>query len=102
MLGDARLSEEVETALYRIVQEALTNVVKHANARTVSVVLTRKEDRVVVVVEDDGQGFDPLTKREDGLGLVGMKERIELVDGRLTLESGSGQGTTIAVEVPAR
>ena len=102
MLGDARLSEEVETALYRIVQEALTNVVKHANARTVSVVLTRKDDRVVVVVEDDGQGFDPLTKREDGLGLVGMKERIELVDGRLTLESGSGQGTTIAVEVPAR
>src|SRR5215204_3114865 len=102
MLGDARLSEELETALYRIVQEALTNVVKHANARTVSVVLTRKDDRVVVVVEDDGQGFDPLTKREDGLGLVGMKERIELVDGRLTLESGSGQGTTIAVEVPAR
>ena len=102
MLGDARLAGEVETALYRIVQEALTNVVKHADARTVSVVLTRKEDRVVVVVEDDGRGFDPLAKREDGLGLLGMKERIELVDGRLTVESGSGQGTTIAVEVPVR
>ena len=102
MLGDARLAGEVETALYRIVQEALTNVVKHADARTVSVVLTRKEDRVVVVVEDDGRGFDPLATREDGLGLLGMKERIELVDGRLTVESGSGQGTTIAVEVPVR
>jgi len=65
-------------------------------------VLTRKEDRVVVVVEDDGRGFDPLATREDGLGLLGMKERIELVDGRLTVESGSGQGTTIAVEVPVR
>jgi len=102
MLGDARLSEEVETALYRIVQEALTNVVKHANAHTVSVVLTRNDERVVVVVEDDGRGFDPLIRREDGLGLLGMRERIELVDGRLTVESGSGHGTTIAVEVPPR
>jgi two-component system, NarL family, sensor histidine kinase DevS len=102
VLGHARLPEEVETALYRIVQEALTNVIKHANAQTVSVVLTRKGDRVAAVIEDDGRGFDPGTGRDEGLGLVGMRERIGLVDGRLSVESGPGRGTTIAVEVPLR
>jgi signal transduction histidine kinase len=102
VLGDARLPEEVETALYRIVQEALTNVIKHANAKTVSVVLTRKGDRVAAVIEDDGRGFDPGMGRDEGLGLVGMRERIGLVDGRLSVESGPGRGTTIAVEVPLR
>jgi len=100
-LGDARLSAEVETALYRIVQEALTNVVKHATAQTISVVLTRQGDRIVLLVEDDGPGFDPLAAHE-GLGLLGMRERIALVDGRLQVESGAERGTTIAVEVPAR
>ena len=100
-LGDARLSAEVETALYRIVQEALTNVVKHATAQTISVVLTRQGDRIVLLVEDDGHGFDPLAAHE-GLGLLGMRERIALVDGRLQVESGAERGTTIAIEVPAR
>jgi signal transduction histidine kinase len=101
-LGDARLTGEVETALYRIIQEALTNVIKHANATTVSVVLTRSPDRVAVVVEDDGRGFDPAEERDDGLGLLGMKERISLVGGRLTVESNPERGTTVAVEVPVR
>jgi signal transduction histidine kinase len=101
-LGDARLAEEVETALYRIVQEALTNVVKHANAQTVSVVLARKNDRVVVVIEDDGRGFDSSADRDQGLGLLGMSERIALVDGKLSVESQPERGTTIAVEVPLR
>ena len=57
-LGEARPAEEIETALYRIVQEALTNVVKHANAKTVSVSLTRNDNRMAVVIEDDGRGFD--------------------------------------------
>ena len=100
-LGDARLPSEIETALYRIVQEALTNVIKHANARVVSVVLTRQGGRVAVVIEDDGRGFDPDMPGE-GLGLLGMRERIALVDGRLSVESGAGRGTTIAVEVPLR
>jgi signal transduction histidine kinase len=98
-LGEARLSGEVETALYRIVQEALTNVIKHASARTVSVVLTRKGSRVAAVIEDDGRGFEP-TGDEAGLGLVGMRERIALVGGRVSVESRPGQGTTIAAEVP--
>jgi two-component system, NarL family, sensor histidine kinase DevS len=100
-LGDARLAGEVETALYRIVQEALTNVVKHAGATHVSVVLTRKGDTVAAVVEDDGQGFDSDTTREEGLGLAGMRERVEIVGGRLRIESAPGSGTTLAAEVPA-
>jgi signal transduction histidine kinase len=101
-LGDVRLAGETETALYRIVQEALTNVIKHAQAETVSVVLTRKGDRVVAVIEDDGRGFDPADTRDERLGLLGMRERIALVDGQLSVESRPGKGTTIAVEVPSR
>jgi signal transduction histidine kinase len=101
-LGDSRLPGEAETALYRIVQEALTNVIKHANARTVSVVLTRKGEAVVVVIEDDGRGFDPSADHVEGLGVIGMRERIALVGGRLSVESAPDRGTTVAVEVPLR
>ena len=101
-LGEDRLPAEIETALYRIVQEALTNVVKHAQASTVSVVLTRKGQSVVAVVEDNGRGFDPARAREEGLGLVGMRERIALLDGRVTVESTERGGTTVVVEVPVR
>jgi signal transduction histidine kinase len=102
VVGDARLPRELETALYRIVQEALTNVIKHADAKTVSVVLTKQGDRVAVVIEDDGRGFDPGAQPGDGLGLLGMRERIALVGGRLSIESAAGRGTAIAVEVPLR
>ncbi|HSI97558.1 MAG TPA: GAF domain-containing sensor histidine kinase [Gaiellaceae bacterium] len=100
-LGTERLPSEVETTLYRIVQEALTNVTKHANARKISIVVTRKENTVVAVIEDDGAGFDPATEL-DGLGLVGMRERVALVGGRLRVESSRGRGTAIAAEVPLR
>jgi signal transduction histidine kinase len=99
-LGDERLSDEVETALYRIVQEALTNVVKHARARHVSILLARSSGAIKAVVEDDGQGFDPAEESLDGFGLVGMRERLALLGGRLEVESGSEGGTTIAAEVP--
>jgi signal transduction histidine kinase len=95
-----RLPPEVETALYRIVQESLTNIVKHARAGSVSIVLTRKESSASVVVEDDGVGFEPSRAREDGLGLVGMRERVGLLGGRLTIESRPGAGTTFVAEVP--
>jgi signal transduction histidine kinase len=98
-LGDDRLPADVETALYRIVQEALTNVVKHAQADRVSILLQRKDGLVVAVIEDDGRGF---VSGSDGggLGLVGMKERVELVKGRLQIETSEGKGTTLVVEVP--
>jgi signal transduction histidine kinase len=99
-LPGARLPSEVETALYRLVQEALTNVVKHARASRVSVVLTRKGDAVSVVVEDDGVGFEAARARSEGLGLVGMRERVALLGGRLAIESRPGAGTTFVAEVP--
>jgi signal transduction histidine kinase len=90
----------METALYRIVQESLTNIVKHARARNISIVLIRKPNAVAAVIEDDGQGFDPAAVREDGFGLEGMRERVGLLDGRLQIESGQESGTTLVAEVP--
>jgi signal transduction histidine kinase len=101
-VGTERLPAEVETALYRIVQESLTNIVKHARASRVSVVLARKPDSVVVVIEDDGSGFNPEGVREEGFGLTGMRERMALLDGRLEIESAEGSGTTLVAEVPLR
>lgn len=100
-LGSERLPPEVETVLYRITQEALTNVVKHAQAQRVSIVLTKREGSVSALIEDDGRGFEGTSER-DGLGLLGMSERLALIDGRLTVESKEGVGTTIAAEVPLR
>ena len=99
-LADERLPAEVETALYRIVQESLTNIVKHSRARNISIVLVRKPAAVAAVIEDDGQGFDPAAVREGGIGLVGMRERVGLLDGRLKIESIEGSGTTLVAEVP--
>jgi signal transduction histidine kinase len=100
VLGAERLPQPVETALYRIVQEALTNVIKHSRASRVSVLVTRKPDTVAAVIEDDGVGFDAEDVRDGGLGLLGMRERIALLDGRLDIESSSAGGTSIVVEVP--
>jgi signal transduction histidine kinase len=97
---EGRLPEETETALYRIVQEALTNVVKHAAARHVSIVLARKDGTVTALIEDDGRGFEPAATREGGFGLVGMRERVALLGGALRVESRKNAGTTLKVEVP--
>jgi two-component system, NarL family, sensor histidine kinase DevS len=95
-----RLPPEVETAVYRIVQESLTNVAKHSHARRVSVLVTRSNGTIKAVIEDDGQGFDPSAESGDGVGLIGMRERIELLDGSLAVESSETTGTTVALEVP--
>jgi signal transduction histidine kinase len=100
-LGEERLPFDVETTLYRITQEALTNVVKHAQAKRVSIVLMRRDRSVSAVIEDDGRGFSSGDSDEDGLGLLGMRERISLVGGRLEVESSPGSGTTLSIEVPA-
>jgi len=102
-LGPARLPGEVETTLYRIVQEALTNVAKHAQAGRVSILLRRKDEGAVVVIEDDGTGFDAgAARHESGLGLTGMRERLGLVGGQLRIETAPGRGTTVVAEVPLR
>jgi signal transduction histidine kinase len=99
-LGEKRLPSEVETTLYRVVQESLTNIVKHANAQHVSVSIARRASTAAAVIEDDGDGFDPRAVHEEGVGLLGMRERLSFVDGRLEIESRPGSGTTIVAEVP--
>jgi PAS domain S-box-containing protein len=99
-LDSERLPPAVETALYRIVQEALTNVVRHAQATSVDVLLERRGSQVVTVIEDNGVGFDPKTARGDRLGLFGMQERVEMLGGTLLVESSVGAGTTVVAEVP--
>jgi signal transduction histidine kinase len=99
-LGETRLPGEAETTLYRVVQESLTNILKHANARHISVSIARRDSGVAAVIEDDGDGFDLRTVRDEGIGLLGMRERLALLDGRLEVESRPGAGTTVVAEVP--
>jgi signal transduction histidine kinase len=102
-LLEERLPSAIETALYRIVQEALTNVVRHARATRVDVLLERRDEQVILVVEDNGHGFaaDLAQQAQAGhLGLVGMQERAEMLNGTLVIESTPDSGTTIVIEVP--
>ena len=100
-----RLPTEIETALYRVVQEALTNVARHAQASRVCLRLERKESAVIAFIEDDGQGFD-IEKLEDreaperGAGLLGIRERAASLGGSLSIRSRPGQGTRLTVEIP--
>ena len=99
-LNKLRLPPQVETAVFRIVQEALTNVLKHAQASRVSVMLEYRYDELLLIVEDNGCGFQPEVER-DGLGLIGIHERVALIGGKLKLESAPGLGTTLAIRIPA-
>jgi signal transduction histidine kinase len=100
-----RLPPEVETTVYRVVQESLTNVLKHAEARRVSIIVERRRDQVLLIVEDDGRGFEVegLSRAGGpggGLGLLGMRERVALVGGSLSIESSPGGGTTARARIP--
>ncbi|MBI4758186.1 MAG: GAF domain-containing sensor histidine kinase, partial [Chloroflexi bacterium] len=99
--SDERLSAPLETALFRIVQEALANVAKHAQARRVEVAMTRDRGGVTLRIADDGQGFDPQAPRPGThLGLWSMRERVEQLGGRFELESTPGQGTKLMITIP--
>jgi signal transduction histidine kinase len=99
-----RLTSSVENALFRITQEALTNVTKHAQARQVTVMVETDNGTVRLIVTDDGLGFDSASRanstRRRSWGLITMAERTEAIGGRFRIESGSGQGTKVIVEVP--
>ncbi len=100
------LGPAVETTLYRVVQEALHNAIKHADAKNIRVMLSCSAGNLQAVIEDDGTGFaakeagETEEDRQKKLGLVGMKERAALVDGALTIETAAGKGTRIALQVP--
>jgi PAS domain S-box-containing protein len=96
-----RLPLPVEEALYRIGQEALHNVVKHANASNATLRIARDADRVKVSVTDDGVGFEPGEVPRLHFGLIGMRQRVDLVGGELRVESAQGEGTLIEASVPA-
>ncbi len=91
----------VETCVYRIVQEALTNVVKHARAHSIKVILEWRGERLRGVGEDDGIGFDAGNAHASGLGLYGMEERALLLGGNFSMQSAPGEGTMVIFEVPA-
>lgn len=98
-----RLDPVIETTVYRVVQEALTNVVRHAGAQQVSVIIESQQTQLRVVIEDDGVGFDLSRERHadgPGLGIIGMRERAALVGGELTIESSADNGTTLFLRVP--
>ena len=105
-LGDARLASLVETNLYRIAQEALNNVAKHAGATSVDMLLERRDGHAVLILEDNGSGFDPddakVSESVRGMGHVGMRERASLVGGSVEIESAPGKGTTVFVRVPLK
>lgn len=104
---DERLSSDIETALYRIVQEALTNVARHAQANQVHLHLRRKKSTIIIIIEDDGQGFDVASvvdpsfqTANGGTGLLGMRERVTLLGGHFNIQSAPGQGTCLSIEIP--
>jgi signal transduction histidine kinase len=95
------VTEEIETSIYRIVQESITNVIRHAHATYVDVILEWKTDKIVIIIEDDGIGIDMQKAKEAGhLGLIGMQERAEMLGGSLLLDSTPQVGTTLVVEIP--
>jgi hypothetical protein len=101
-----RLLPEIEAAAYRIVQEALTNVAKHAQATACRVDLQRLPNALLITIEDDGIGFDLIGAEQAGvrrgLGLIGIRERVSQLQGGVRLESAPGKGTRVTVKLPAR
>ncbi len=104
---ERRLQPEIETALFRVAQEAITNIAKYAHAETVLIQCVLKDDGIAIEIEDDGDGFDPsqLPSAGDsrrGLGLMGMRERVELLGGTIDIDAAPGKGVRIAVSVPLK
>jgi two-component system sensor histidine kinase UhpB len=93
--------DEVRTCLYRVVQEALTNVARHANAKRIQVAISRENGQVSAAIEDDGAGFSLSRPRKaPGLGLVGLKERVSELSGKVQVVSAPGRGTRVHVRIP--
>lgn len=104
-LGEQRLPPDIETLVYRITQEALTNVIRHSGAKEVQILLTRADALLRLRVDDDGRGFDPsdLNSPEKGsisAGLRGMRDRAELFGGNIVLSSAPGEGTSVQLNLP--
>src|SRR5690606_33713571 len=96
-----RLDPQIETSLYRVIQEAVTNVVKHAEATRLSIQMFRDEEGITATIEDNGKGFDPTQKElSEGVGMKNIFSRINLLGGHLEVDSAPGRGTFILVQIP--
>ncbi|YCI76903.1 sensor histidine kinase [Bacillus sp. R1-10] len=95
-----RLPSDMEVALFRLVQEAVQNSLKHADPKQIQVKLSISKEMVTVVVKDDGKGFDSSIQKEGSFGLVGMRERVELLEGEMTIDSQPGVGTLVFIQIP--
>lgn len=100
-IGESRrLPSKMEIALFRLVQEAVQNACKHGKPGQIQVKMEFRMDTVLLVVKDDGKGFDPGEKKEEAFGIIGMKERVELLEGEVTFDSKLGHGTVIMIQIP--
>lgn len=97
---DKRLPSKYEVALFRMIQESVQNALKHANAPLIQVKLEIKKDHVMAVIKDDGKGFDMTVEKPESFGIIGIKERVELLEGEITIHSKIGTGTLIIVQIP--
>ncbi|GAB4072958.1 two-component sensor histidine kinase DegS [Barrientosiimonas marina] len=97
---EERIHHKYEIAFFRLMQEALQNAISHAEASSILVKLEMSDNRIVMVIKDDGKGFDQSVKRDKSFGLMGMRERVEMLDGSLTINSEIGKGTTVLIKVP--
>lgn len=98
---DSRLQQKYEIALFRLMQEALQNAIKHSQASKIQVKLEINCQHVILIVKDNGIGFDPSLKQQDkSFGLIGMKERVEMLKGTMNIQSDYGQGTMVTIKVP--
>ncbi|MFD2044982.1 sensor histidine kinase [Ornithinibacillus salinisoli] len=98
--SDERLNQKYEIAFFRLAQEAIQNSIKHAESSLIQVKLEINRRHLTMIVKDDGKGFDPNLKRDKSFGLIGMRERVEMFDGVMKLDSSPGKGTKIIIQVP--
>jgi two-component system, NarL family, sensor histidine kinase DegS len=97
---DRRLLTKYEVSLFRLIQESVHNAMKHAQAKEIEVTVDLRKNRLIVIVKDDGKGFDLNEVKFQSFGIIGMKERVELLDGEITFDSQVGIGTTVRIEIP--
>ncbi|WP_163099315.1 sensor histidine kinase [Peribacillus alkalitolerans] len=99
---EKRLHNNMEVALFRLVQESIQNALKHAQATEIQVKLEIRKDGCTAVVRDNGKGFDPTSKKEGSFGLMGMRERVELLEGEINIDSKPGAGTMVSIQIPIK
>jgi two-component system sensor histidine kinase DegS len=97
---DQRLDQKYEIAFFRLVQEAVQNSIKHAEASLIQVKLEICKSYITMIIKDNGKGFDPTMKKDKSFGLIGMRERVEMLEGKLRIDSAVGKGTSILIKVP--